>query len=92
VIKVTTKSGSVYHLHMDTKNWQRFRSEGTTLLPYDNGTFESIQVITNEGLIDADPTVGKMMLILGNAAHADSSVEEDMWIRTTPVVSVEEVE
>ncbi len=91
-MKVTTASGSVYHLHMDTKNWQRFRSEGATLLPYDNGTFESIQIITSEGLINADPVPGHRMLILGNAANADSEEYEDMWIRTTPVVSVEEVE
>jgi len=92
MLKVTTASGSVYHLHMDTKNWQRFRSEGAAMLPYDNGTFESVKIITSEGVIDADPTVGKMMLILGNALHADSDKPEDMWIRTTHVVSVEEVE
>ena len=76
LLRVTTASGSVYILDRDCMMWERKNT---------NPGHENIRGLegVSWGALAAWPTIA-----LGESMHIDDS--EGLWIRTTPVVSIED--
>jgi hypothetical protein len=76
MLKVTTKSGSVYEFYEDTKNWKRYKGEGANDIGFDTGVYEFIQ----------GPVIGERMIF---GSDTSNYYARGCNVYTTQVVSIE---
>jgi hypothetical protein len=76
MIRVITKSGSVYEFYTDTHNWKRYPADNAGELYADTGIFDELPYIA----------VGQGMLIKATMAGREGEV---YTIHSTPVVSID---
>jgi hypothetical protein len=78
MIKITTKSGAVYEIYPDTKNWKRHVGNDGNVLEIETGIYDTAYF-----------EVGKRMQIESNVPEGHPMYPCTYFVHSTPVTLIE---